>query len=670
MPKALVIGNGSMLLALDDKLMIRDLYYPHVGMEDHTTYQHFHRIGLWIDQQFTWLYEDSWQTTIAYKDETLVSDCTTINQHIGIKMIFNDCVLDNANIFIRKITFQNLKNEDRQFRIFFSQDFHLYGDKLQDTALYEPVTNSMIHYRKRRYFMVNGSSRSGKDMVTYTTGKSEYQGFVGTWKDAEDGSLQRNAIAQGSVDSTVGFEIELKANGAEIFYFWICAGKKFSEINRLNLMMITDTPEKLMEQTEKYWRSWVNKRQFFCQGVSTDIVKAFKQSLLIIRTQIDNDGAIIAANDSDIMKFNKDTYTYMWPRDGAMVALVLDATGYGEITKRFFQFCSDVVTDGGFLLHKYNPDKSLGSSWHPWFRKGRKQLPIQEDETALVIYALWNHYHIFKDLEFVRQIYDPLVIKGAEFLFKFFHPYNDLPLASYDLWEEHLAVSTFTCSAVYAGLKGAANLAQAMGDEDYYNKYQIQAEKLKAAILEHLWDPALNRFLKHLICDATGHIIDRDSTIESSTMGIYYFNVLPENDPRVIENMRQIKDKLTVHTDIGGLARFQKDFYQKTFSDSEFDKIPGNPWFITTLWYAQWLISLAKTEPDLTEPLQTINWCLKHSNSAFIMSEQLDPYSGAPVSVAPLTWSQATFVETVMKYCKKLHLIKGIAASEIMKVVE
>ena len=39
-------------------------------------------------------------------------------------------------------------------------------------------------------------------------------------------------------------------------------------------------------------------------------------------------------------------------------------------------------------MHKYRPDKSLGSSWHPWVRNGKPELPIQEDETALVIYAL------------------------------------------------------------------------------------------------------------------------------------------------------------------------------------------------------------------------------------------------------------------------------------------
>ena len=54
----------------------------------------------------------------------------------------------------------------------------------------------------------------------------------------------------------------------------------------------------------------------------------FKRSLLILRTQIDSHGAIIAANDADIVRFASDTYSYMWPRDGALAAYALSLAGY------------------------------------------------------------------------------------------------------------------------------------------------------------------------------------------------------------------------------------------------------------------------------------------------------------------------------------------------------
>ncbi len=40
------------------------------------------------------------------------------------------------------------------------------------------------------------------------------------------------------------------------------------------------------------------------------------------------------------------------------------------------------------------------------------------------------------------------------------------------------------------------------------------------------------------------------------------------------------------------------------------------------------------------------------------MAEQIHPYSGAPLSVSPLTWSHATYVETVLEYWEKVKVLK------------
>ena len=107
----------------------------------------------------------------------------------------------------------------------------------------------------------------------------------------------------------------------------------------------------------------------------------------------------------------------MWPRDGALVAHALDQAGQSEVAKNFYLFCKNVITREGYLLHKYNPDGSLGSSWHPWVDKdGNPQLPIQEDETALVLWALWDHYERIRDVEFIRPLYSPMIRSAGDFL--------------------------------------------------------------------------------------------------------------------------------------------------------------------------------------------------------------------------------------------------------------
>ena len=163
-------------------------------------------------------------------------------------------------------------------------------------------------------------------------------GAEGTWRDAEDGVLGRHPISQGSVDSTIGIHIPLKAREEYTVYYWIAAGTTYEEVAKLNTTVWWKTPEDLMRRTANYWKLWVNKEDINFDGLPDKIVKLFKTSLLILRTQIDNEGAVIAANDSDIVQFGKDTYSYMWPRDGALVAYALNKVGYADITRRFLSF--------------------------------------------------------------------------------------------------------------------------------------------------------------------------------------------------------------------------------------------------------------------------------------------------------------------------------------------
>ena len=98
--------------------------------------------------------------------------------------------------------------------------------------------------------------------------------------------------------------------------------------------------------------------------LSPEIVELYKRSLLIVHTQIDRDGAILAANDSDVTERATDHYSYLWTRDGAFVANALDLAGYRDITRKFFDFCSEIVHDKGYFLQKYNPDGTVASGWH------------------------------------------------------------------------------------------------------------------------------------------------------------------------------------------------------------------------------------------------------------------------------------------------------------------
>ena len=85
-----------------------------------------------------------------------------------------------------------------------------------------------------------------------------------------------------------------------------------------------------------YWNLWVRKEPLPLDSLPEDLTRAYRRSLLVLNTQLDWRGGILAANDSDVIAYNRDTYSYIWPRDGALVANALDAAGYPTPAQQFY----------------------------------------------------------------------------------------------------------------------------------------------------------------------------------------------------------------------------------------------------------------------------------------------------------------------------------------------
>jgi len=638
------VGNGSLLVTFDEKYQIRDVYFPHVGQENHTEGFPF-RFGVWVGGEFSWIYENNWERELCYLPETLVTDVKLTNETLGLKIISNDTVASHENIFLRRVRVSNLLEEAREVRVFLHHDFRISENKIGDTAFYEPESRTLVHYKKNRYFSINSAPHFDR----FATGRKAFRDMQGTWLDAEDGELNGGAITEGSVDSTIQISLEIEANGTKEFYYWICAGKSLAEVSELNAHIKKQTPETYLRFTENYWRAWVNKNDTDFADLSPEIVELYKRSLLIIRTQIDNDGAILAANDSDVAERATDHYSYLWTRDGALVAHALDLAGYSFLTRKFFAFCEKIVHREGYFLQKYNADGTVASGWHAaWDVWGEKQLvPIQEDETALVIWALWEHYDKFRDIEFVRRLYRPLITKCADFMAEFRHNDLSLPKPSWNLWEDRRGIHCFTVSAVIGGLRAAAKFAKLFGEIERAKFYDETADDFTAGMLQNLYSAERGRFLRALEFQGDEHYTV-DEAVGAENFALFYFGAFSAEDEKVQKTMRAIEEKLWIDNKIGGVARFESDGYMRVS-----EKITGNPWFICTLWLADYRIAIAKNKKDLRGALEILEWTAKRALPSGVLAEQVNPETGEPVSVSPLTWSHSTFVATVANYLIK-----------------
>lgn len=649
MARSLVLGNGRFLLNFDEYYRIRDVYFPHIGIENHTEGRPF-RFGLWVDGATHWV-DEAWEREIGYEDGSLVGRTVLRHRGLGLELVCRDAVDFEADVFCRELRIRELRNEARHVRIFFNHDFCIAGSDVGDTALYDPELGSILHYKRNRYFLIGGGTAPDYHLSRYATGKKRVNGAEGTWRDAEgDGVLSGNPIAQGSVDSTVSIELDIAAAGEAVAYYWLAAGERYGDVMSLNEQIRRGGPAALINRTGGYWRLWVEKHEVN-HGLPDPIIALYKTSLLVMRTHVDEGGAIIAATDSDITHFARDTYGYMWPRDGALIADAFDRAGYPSLAQQFFDFAGRLIKAEGYFLHKYHPDRSLASSWHPWVDpQGRTVLPIQEDETALVVWALWRHFERYRGVEEVQPLYRSLIIRAAEFMASYRDPATGLPLPSWDLWEERRGVLTFTCATVWGGLDAAARFARAFGDVDLAMRYGQAAAEVRTAVLEHLWDAETGRFLRMLVpADAEAGTAEvRDATPDSSLFGLHFLGMLEADDPRLVATLEAVSRTLAVRTEVGGLARYRADYYHAVTQDWE--RVPGNPWFIGQSWVARWRIARAGTPAELDKAIEPLQWIADHASSAGMLPEQLHPFSGAPLSVTPLIWSHAAFVSAVQDY--------------------
>ncbi len=327
--------------------------------------------------------------------------------------------------------------------------------------------------------------------------------------------------------------------------------------------------------------------------------------------------------------------------------------------------CQNVIEPEGYFLHKYNPTGTLASSWHPWFKDGRPSLPIQQDETALVVWALRRHFEVFRDVEFIREMHRDLVTMPAEWIISFCD-HNGLPEASWDLWEERHGVHLFTVCTCIGAIEAARDFAEDFGAADESARYKAAADRMRAAMIEHMWSDSSGHFARMVTLQDDGSYV-HDMTLDASAWGLFAFDAMPVDDERVVSHMEAVRGRLTVDTPIGGIARYENDYYHQVEA-SNIKKVPGNPWAICTLWMTQYKIASAKSVEDLKLAIADLEWTRLRSLDSGVLAEQFDPYTGAPISVSPLTWSHATVMTTIVQYLLKYAQLTGRPAGTVAEL--
>ena len=656
MARAATIGNGSILVGIDERGQVRDFYYPFVGHANHVSGgsgSYWHRIGVWVDGAFSWIEEDGWQVVVDVHPKKMSTSIVAINERLKITLTFKDVVHNEQNIFLRNILVSNNADTAREIKVFFAQEFRISESRRGDTGMYDPRVKAIIHYKGHNVFLINAEI-NGKPFSDYSIGIFDIEGKDGTFRDAEDGRLERNSIEHGSVDSVIGLSATITAFSKAEINYWVVVGENIPEAHALNGYVITEHPERIRKSVENYWSVWLEKDRRDLTALPKPLQELYQKSLQIIRVHADKGGGIIASGDSEMLNHGRDNYSYVWPRDAVVAADALRRGGYIDAAKRFYVFLSNLLEPDGYLMHKYRVDGALGSSWHSWMRGEKVRLPIQEDETSSILFFLWKQYEDTHDVEFIESLYNIFIEPTAEFLCSYIDDTTGLPFGSYDLWEEKFGTSTYTAASVYGGLMAAASFSHVLGKQKNVESYTKAAQRIKEGILRHMYIEEEQLFVKLVRLD--DGILEYDRTIDSSSFfGLILFGVLDIDDERVVQFKKIIDEKLFVGSGSdGGYVRYENDRYY-TAPDTG----TPNPWIVCTLWMAQYAIRIAKTRRELTPALEMLLWAHSTASKSGILAEQIHPLTKAPLSTAPLVWSHSEYVITLDEYLKKYRSLNA-----------
>jgi glucoamylase len=639
MGRPVVLSNGQLFVGLDENGLVHDFYYPYVGLENLTNARSTaHKIGVWVDNQFKWTDDGTWETEVNLEDDAMVSQVKYHSNDLAVSLLCQDYVDIDTNSLVRHISITNQSDNERNIRLFMHQVFQISRAGRADTAIYVPDGNYLLDYKGRYCLLIAGKYADGVAFDQYAVGNYAIEGKAGTYLDAEDGELSGNAVEHGGVDSVIRFSRNMSGNETTVVDYWIIAASSQTDAQTIHMDFNKKDMEHVLNHTRQHWHAWL--------GGGTIEIPQFhrvqiEKSMLIIKAHCDERGSVLASGDSSIFNYGRDYYCYCWPRDADYAVWPLLRLGHYSEAKAFFEFARDTMHKDGYVMHKYQPDRAIGSTWHPLIHNKSRELAIQEDETASTVFMIVEYYEATKDRAYVENLYHTFVVPAANFMCRFIDESTGLPHASYDLWEEKFLTSTYTVCTVIAALDAAAKLATAVELPADGVKWTKMADSIRDN-LDKLYGND-GHFVKGFLLQPDGSL-EYDNTLDISNLyGPFMYSGLKLDDPRITSTVTKIEERILNVTPSGGVLRYENDNYFLTKHQYK-----GNPWIVSTLWLAQFYATVNQLEK--AKPL--LDWALSRQLVSGALSEQFDPETGTCIGVTPLVWSHAEMINTLLDFNK------------------
>ena len=641
-----MIGNKNILATFTEKGEMQRIYFP---TKDNRQYIDFFHTGVKINQSdLIYLHDDINNVYKQYYDtDTNILNTEVTNTYFNLKILQTDYVMIKENVLVKKYIFLN------DGKIDLDTSFYIHSELLSDYNNHvscKIIDGGMLQYAHDFTFS------------TFAKGHniSKHQ-INGSRENIKRGEIYDKDYIGMSKDTSVCYDLgTIKPQEKKMLEICIVIGENKNisdmeeEVERVKKIDLN----KEYNDTKSYWRKYVKTHNGLGlkdpeNSYEEKIYDIYKRSILLFPLLTNTEtGGIIASAEIDENFSQCGRYAYCWTRDAVFMTKALDILKMEKETEKFYKtFCKKTQSKNGMWEQRFFTDGKLAPCWG-----------YQVDETASVVYGVYEHYKYTKSEKFLKDNLQ-MCEKAINFLKRYVEDWLEIEVedehdkdivkqeieanqkqkkhkyhVSYDLWEMCEGIHLYSLASIYAAFESIMRIYRVLGNNtsDFENnrlkeekiiKNERELEKLQTEIKKYIntnmYDKEKNCYLRNT----------EDGKMDISMIGsVTPFNMFKAKEKKIVNTVEKINLSLRTYT--GGYRRFEQDNYRN-----------GNPWAIANLWMTLYYLETGEKK----KAKETFDFVIKTAGKHSFLGEQIDNETLKPNWVLGLGWSHAMFIIVLEK---------------------
>jgi len=395
---------------------------------------------------------------------------------------------------------------------------------------------------------------------------------------------------------------------------------------------------RLLEETRTYWQEWVRTL-----SVPFDWQEAVIRAAITLKLcTYEDTGAVMAALTTSIPESagsgrNWD-YRYCWLRDAYFVVQALNRLGATRTMERYLHFIDHIVAQSSVgALRPLYPIVAQGelterhvTTLEGFLGMGPVRVgndaanQVQHDVYGAIILAATQ-------LFFDHRLVNP----GTETLFRQLELLGDRAIVVYEQpdagpWEFRgmQKLHTFSATMSWAGCDRLSRVADRLGLAERARLWRTRADAMRERILERAWNEQRGFFAATLGGD----------DFDASILLLPELGLVPATDPRFISTLDVIGRELGSGDHGSGDLLFR-------YRHADDFGTPETSFTICAFWYVNALAAAGRMEAAREQ----FTRLLERRNPLGLLSEDIDPVSGALWGNYPQTYSMVGIINSALR---------------------